>query len=105
MSGKYFSRISTLGEKISHELLGHGMYSRSGGSSTTGHNENAISMSNLFLKVAYSKHGLMRDGTQHKGGTLSKSESNQIPSYLQYVSPVSSIPQNTLNQLINLKIK
>ncbi len=97
------SRTSTLGEKMAHELLGHGQAGRNSipVSNSWAHNINAIQAGNLFLQVAYFNHGMFRDGTQHGGGIrpLTQNEATGIPAYLQYTSPLSTIPPNMIKNL------
>jgi RHS repeat-associated protein len=82
-SGNSSKRISSPGELLAHETLGHGLGSLVG-SSTFGY-EDAIQMSNLYLRVQGA--GVYRNGANHgrPAGALSllENKANEIPSYIQ----------------------
>lgn len=72
-----FPRYALPGETLAHELLGHGM----GSLRADNHQKGAIQAGNLFLRSQGSN--IWRDGTAHKGGTLTKEDANSIPYYLE----------------------
>ena len=69
-SSRYFSRISTPGEKLAHELLGHG-FGKFNEQNNDTHNQDAIQMGNLYRRVrgkGFSE--FYRDGAHHEGDRL-----------------------------------
>jgi RHS repeat-associated protein len=78
--GKYIKRGSSFGEKIAHEVLGHGVASVLGQS---GWNlEEGIQMSNVYLRAHKETQGIYRDGGSHfKNRHLESKVANDIPDY------------------------
>ncbi|MFY0604503.1 MAG: hypothetical protein JXQ93_11165 [Flavobacteriaceae bacterium] len=82
-TGSMFSRSSSAGELLAHELIGHGMLDARLPSTTQ---NNAIQMSNLYLRVAAksSSYRFYRDGSGHGSGvTIPGTMSWNIPSSLK----------------------
>lgn len=78
---KKISRSSSFGELIAHEAIGHGLGALSG-SSTSGH-EDAIQMTNLFLRTTSSPNGAFRTGESHGTGVrLNESQRSSIPAHV-----------------------
>jgi hypothetical protein len=76
-SDAYTTRNSSAGELIAHEMLGHGFNSTSG--SPTSDHEDAIQMTNLYLR-AQGITNVYRDGTQHGTGVqLTNGQATAIP--------------------------
>ena len=70
-------------ELLAHELLGHGL-GRFTGSSTSGH-EDAVQLSNLYLRVK-GVNSRYRDGSSHGTGVvIPQATAESIPVYLQSV--------------------
>ncbi len=79
--GCYESCNSSLGELMSHEMLGHGL-GRTLSSPNSSH-EDAIQMTNLFLRVIGSS-AIYRDGSQHGPKIkLNQGTATDIPDYLK----------------------
>jgi RHS repeat-associated protein len=80
-SGSYTTQSSSAGELVAHEMLGHG-FNYTSGSPTSGH-EDAIEMTNLYLR-SQGITNMYRDGTQHGTGVqLTQGQANAIPYYNQ----------------------
>lgn len=73
--------VGFIGEVLAHELLGHGVGGVTG--SKTSKHEDAIQLTNLYLRVA-GKTGWWDDGAYHKiGGGLKLNIAQDIPAYLK----------------------
>jgi hypothetical protein len=83
-SMRYSSFSSSPGELLAHELIGHGLGSIVG-SSSSGY-EDAIQLTNLYLRtkgINYRfRDGSMHSKLSHQTPALSKEKANQIPLYL-----------------------
>jgi hypothetical protein len=89
-SGASSFRSSSPGELISHEVLGHGVGTLR--NSATAYYQDAIQMSNLYLRIQGT--GYYRDGSWHgkksSDAVLSKSTANQTPSFVQIPATMQS---------------
>jgi hypothetical protein len=107
-SGSYSSRTTTLGEKLAHEMIGHGYSRRLGITAPALQNVNAIQLGNLFLQVVYSKGGLFRDGSGHGGSGrvgMSRSQALSHPIFLDdTTNTINSIKQAESDLMEELRL-
>ena len=79
-TGAYVRKPSSTGERLAHELLGHGLGREVG--SPTFRALDAIQLTNLYLRVI-GEESYYRDGRSHGGGVHSEDDATAVPYYLQ----------------------
>lgn len=79
--GKYVPRSPSFGETIAHEVLSHGVGWSLGNPAR--YMEDAIQMTNVYLRSQEGTKSISRDGGQHGYGPLDTKVANDVPQYFK----------------------